>query len=383
MTITATETQLPTNKRSRLAAAIWSSLQFAGSFTDLIIHENEPIRIKSAKGLIGLRDLGVPGGDLTPDLADIQQFFASYLDESDPYDSAHTYWDKTVLPVFQQMRAVNRSLKPQTSGNQYLRFSIMQHLGGKVAMVVRITTEPPAMETIGLHQSVAARLRDNPKGLLIITGPTASGKTSTALSILKYLNQNSSGHIVTVEDPVEYPMKNKHCVFTQRQVGTDVASFGEGLRDAMRMTPDAILAGEVRDKDTAEAAVLGGESGALMIVTTHGRSVTGALRKILALAGDAAMRSILSGSMIGVIRQELLPRKDGTGYRMVNDTLLATEQTRKLIDEGNWGGLDAIAARDDANFNSMRPAVDQLVRENIVDRAVAAQVVGMRKTGLH
>lgn len=385
MSTTTTETHLPNNKRSRLAAAIWSTLQFAGSFTDMLIHEGEPIRLKSARGLIALNDLKLPGGEFIPTLADIQQFFASYLSDLGTQMSASDYWAETVAPAFKEQRAVNRSLA--TPSQEMLRISLLQHQGGKVAMVIRLTTEPPPMETIGLNPTVSTRLKENPKGLLIITGPTASGKTATALSILEYLNQNTSGHIVTVEDPVEFPMKNKKCVFTQREVGTDVATFGEGLRDAMRMAPDAILAGEVRDKDTAEAAVLGGESGALMLVTTHGRSVTGTLRKILMLAGDAntvAMRNVLSGCLIGVIRQELLPRKDGKGYQMVHDTLLATEQTRKLLEEGNWGNLDQLSQRDDAaNFSSMRPVVDQLVRDGIVDRTVAAQVVGMRKTIFH
>lgn len=120
-------------------------------------------------------------------------------------------------------------------------------------MVVRVTNAPGPMENINLQPTIASKIKDNPKGLLILTGPTASGKTATALSILRYLNENSDGHIVTVEDPIEYPMTGKKCVFTQREVGTDVESFGEGLRDAMRLSPNVILAGEVRDRDTAES----------------------------------------------------------------------------------------------------------------------------------
>jgi twitching motility protein PilT len=380
------EFSLPTNKRSRLAATIWASLQFARSFTDIIIHEGQPIRVKSAKGLISLSDLNIPGADLTPTCEDIQQFFASYLSDAGPRVSAYSYWEEKVLPAFKEQHAVNRSLRPQSRDIQSnLRFSILQHQGGKVAMVVRVTMPPPPLEQVDLNPIILQRIKDNPKGLLIITGPTASGKTATALSILNYLNDHSSGHIVTVEDPVEFPMENRGCVFTQREVGTDVANFGEGLRDAMRLAPDAILAGEIRDRDTAEAAILGGESGALMLVTTHGRSVTGTLRKILMLAGDAstvAMRNVLSGSLIGVIRQELLPLKTGDGYAMVHDTLLASDPVRKMIEEGNWAGLDTLCLRDDAKqgFTSMRGAVNRLVREGKVDMGIATQVVGLRQS---
>lgn len=376
----------PRNKRSMLAAAILNSLRFAGQFTDLIIHEGQPIHVKAARGLVTLDTLDVPDvKDYRPSLEEIKQFFASYLSDNNPRNSAYSYWEEVVAPQFKLQRAVNRSLRPNSPDiQQHLRFSLLQHSGGKVAMVVRVTNAPGPLESINLQPTIASKIKDNPKGLLILTGPTASGKTATALSILRYLNENSDGHIVTVEDPIEYPMTSKKCVFTQREVGTDVESFGEGLRDAMRLSPNVILAGEVRDRDTAESAILGGESGALMIVTTHGRSVTGTLRKILMLAGDAsqvAMRNVLSGSLIGVIRQELLPVKTGAGYKMYHDTLLATDQVRKHIEEGNWGQLDLMCSRSDdrQHFISMRQQIDDDARNGLLDHGVARQVVGARR----
>ncbi len=383
MTAIVQETVLPANPRSRLAVAIWSSLQFAGSFTDLLIHEGEPIRVKSARGLIALEALGVPGGDIRPSLQDIQQFFASYVSEAGVRESATEYWAEFIAPAFKEQRPVNRSLR--TPNNEMLRFSILQHGGGRVGMMVRVTTPPPPLDQIGLTQVIMQRLRDNPKGLLIITGPTASGKTATALSILDYMNLHASGHIVTIEDPVEYPMTSRGCLFTQRSVGVDVATFGSGLWDAMRMSPDAILAGEVRDKDTADAAILGGESGALMIVTTHGRSIPGTLRKILMLTGDAtaqAMRSVLAGSLIGVIRQELVPFANGQGYSMVHDTLHGSETVSKLIDRGDWTALDELCTRDDgANFVSMYPALNELARTRKIDPLLASSMFSHRRTG--
>lgn len=387
---TVAEIALPRNTRSALATAVLSSLRFAGQFTDLIVHEGEPIRVKSARGLINLEELDIPGvAGYRPKAEEFKQFFASYLSDSSPRDSAYSYWNENVVPQFAKGLAVNRSLPPMSSEfQQYLRFSILQHRSGKIAMIVRVTNPPAPLESVGLHQSILNRLRNNPKGLLIITGPTASGKTATALSILRYLNENASGHITTVEDPIEYPMVNNRCVFTQREVGVDVATFGMGLRDAMRLAPDAILAGEVRDTDTAESAILGGESGALMIVTTHGRSVTGTLRKILMLAGgdgQTAMRNVLAGALIGVIRQELLPLASGDGFQMYHDTLLASETVRKHIENGAWGELDALCARYDdprntVNFVPMRTRIEEDMRKSIVDPNIAMQVAGMRRT---
>ena len=379
--VTTSEVNLPSNLRSGLATAIWGSLNFAGSFTDLLVHEGHPIRLKSCKGLIKLEQLGVPNSGLVVSADDIKQFFASYVDGLQPGESAAKHWDEVVAPLFKQKLAINRSLK--TPGDAFLRFSLFQHDRGKIAMIMRVSRPPKPLESIGLNAQIFDRIKNNPRGLLIITGPTASGKTATALSILDWLNQNHSGHVETVEDPIEYPMQEQQCVFTQREVGVDVGTFGDGLRDAMRHAPDAILAGEVRDRDTAEAAILGGESGSLMIVTTHGRSIVGTLRKILTLTGEqsSAMRAVLAGSLIGVMRQELLPQAAGDGYQMVHDTLLATDMVRSQIERGEWSALEKMtgdSAESTASFVPMRKQVNDLVARRVIDLATAASIMGAR-----
>ncbi len=285
-----------------------------------------------------------------------------------------------MTPTFKEMRAINRSLK--TPADAFLRFSLFQHDGGKIAMIMRVSQPPKPLEKIGLNTQVFERLKSNPRGLLIITGPTASGKTATALSILDWLNHNHSGHVETVEDPIEYPLVEDQCVFTQREVGVDVATFGDGLRDAMRHAPDAILAGEVRDRDTAEAAILGGESGSLMIVTTHGRSIVGTLRKILTLTGEqsTAMRAVLAGSLIAVMRQELLPHQAGDGYQMVHDTLLASDAVRGHIEGGEWAALEKMTddKMESATFVPMRKAVNELVARRVIDLRMASAALGGR-----
>jgi twitching motility protein PilT len=370
------ETSLPTSGRTALAGAIWSSLQFAGAFTDLLVHEGQPIRLKSAKGLIKLDELGVPNGDLVITAEHIKQFFGTMVDGLEPGESASKHWDSTVVPLFKHQQSVNRSLK--TPGEEYLRFSLFQHDRGKIAMIMRPTRPPRPLEKLGINDKIFERIKNNPHGLLVVTGRPSSGKTATALSILDWLNRNTSGHIETVEDPIEYPMAEVGCVFTQREVGVDVPSFGDGLRDAMRHTPDAVLAGEIRDRDTAEAAILGGESGALMIVTTHGRSIVGTLRKILALTGEqsGAMRAVLAGSLIGVMRQELLPHVDGEAYSMVHDTLHATDLVRAHIERGDWAALEKLTGdnQPSPNFVPMRERINELVAHRTIDLNMAAAV---------
>lgn len=354
----------------------------SGAFTDMLIHQGEPIRLKSARGIVNTRDLSLPGCDLDVEEADIQHFFTHYVEGGSTVARAGTsYWHSNVLPQLAQQRAVNRALP--TEDGRFMRFSLFQHQRGKLAMVIRVTSQPAPLESIGLTPQIVHRIMHNPRGLLIITGPTASGKTATALSILDWMNKNRPGHIISIEDPIEYPMKADKCVFTQREVGVDVPSFGEGLRDAMRHSPDAILAGEVRDKDTAEAAVLGGESGALMLVTTHGRSVTGTLRKILTLTGDstASMREVMAGSLIGVVRQELVPLEDGSNYCMVCDTLHMTDSVRQSVEKGDWAHLDKLTnnvAIDSPDFVPMSVQIDSLRNQGIKLSSAALQAVGHR-----
>ena len=378
--VQVSEMQLPTNKRSRLASAIFASLNFAGEFTDLLIHEGQQIRLKSAKGLVLLGSLGFPGSNLVVTLEDIKSFFTYYVDDCQTTVQVAQHWDEVVAPVFKSKGAINRSLK--TPRDEFIRFSLFQHNRGKTAMVMRVTKPPKPLDQIRLHPKIQERLRDNPRGLLVITGPTASGKTATALSILDWMNKNTQGHIATVEDPIEFPMPDEGCVFTQREVGVDVDTFGSGLRDAMRHAPDAILAGEVRDRDTAEAAILGGESGALMIVTTHGRSIAGALRKMLTLTGEQseAMRAVLAGSLIGVMRQELIPTARGDRYIMVHDTLLATDETRPMIEKNDWTMLEMITQerRASTSFVSMKVAVREHVEQKTIKFDVAEATLGAR-----
>ena len=365
--------------KSRLATAVLSAMQFAGSFTDMLIHEGEPIRLKMARGIVSIKDLNIPGGDLIVSADDIRHYFAYYIDGDAGRGRAANYWEQQIVPTLNEKMAVNRSLP--TADGAHLRLSLFQHSRGKLAMVVRITTPPPKLDNVGLTPQLIERIKNNPRGLLIITGPTASGKTSTALSILEWLNQNRPGHIITVEDPIEYPMVAAKCVFTQREVGVDVSNFGEGLRDAMRHSPDAILAGEIRDRDTAECAVYGGESGALMVVTTHGRSVTGTLRKILTLTGEqsGAMREVMAGSLIGVVRQELVPTASRDGYHMVCDTLHMTENVKAALEKGDWSGLDKLTNNESMpspDFVPMTTQLKILAEKQLVDSDALKSVIG-------
>lgn len=373
------ELELPNNERSRLASAIMATLDFAGSITDFLVHEGQPLRVKSAAGVIPVSQLNVPASDFVVLPADIKNFVTTYVDGQAPSKSANDYFEEVVAPELAGMSEVHRSLTLLRDGKKMcLRVSLFRHSRDKLGMVCRLVTPPPELSEHVLPRPIIDRIEANPRGLLILTGPTGSGKTSCAYSLLDYLNRHSTGHLITIEDPIEYPLEPINGLVTQREVGRDVSSFGAGLMDAMRHAPEAILASEIRDRDAAEAGILGSESGALMIVTTHGRSILGTLRKILALCGDnsGAMRTVLAGGLIGVVRNELVPKVDKRGYALLQEALLASDAVTQAIAKADWRVLEQAgrAETTTADFFSMKPGLTNLVQARQVDREVAKQV---------
>lgn len=348
-----------TSTRSLLANAIINCVQFIKGFTDIIVHEDERIRLETAAGMRYMPDDLAESNRVFKE-ADFRHFF-SFLFGSETQFRSGTYWDNVIAPKLQRKEAHNAAA-PMQGGDIHLRFSLYLHTRGKLGLRIRIAHFPMEMKNVGLSKSINERITQDPRGLLIITGPTASGKTSTAYSILQWMNANRSGSIITIEDPIEFPLKNEKCDITQREVGIDVTNFSVGLLDAMRMSPRAMLCGEVREKEAAEFAIQGGESGSLMIVTTHGRSITGALRKILSFSGDqnGALREMLAGSLIGVIRQELMPRADRKGYAMVSETLHPTENVRTLLQKGDWMKLDHLTQQSAMITDDFIPMTNSL-----------------------
>jgi Tfp pilus assembly pilus retraction ATPase PilT len=154
-------------------------------------------------------------------------------------------------------------------------------------------------------------------------------------------------------------------------------SFYEGLLPAMRQAPEAVLAGEVRDQDAAQTAILGGESGALMLVTTHGSSIVRTLKRILALSGGSdAFRSVLAGSLIGVVRLDLVPHVNGKQFSLVNETLMGTSSVVPAIQADDWATVEQICSRQapTQDFFPMKPHIDALVKKKQVSLDVAGRL---------
>lgn len=215
---------------------------------------------------------------------------------------------------------------------------------GAVGLVLRlIPSELLTFEQIGLPDSFRQVL-DRPRGLVLVTGPTGSGKTTSLATCIDYLNTNFDHHIVTVEDPIEFYHPHKKSIVSQREVGADVPSFAEGLRRALRQDPDVVLVGEMRDLVTIQAAITAAETGHLVLGTLHTTGATRTVDRIIdAFPTDQQeqVRSQLAVSLVGIVSQLLMP-KVGGGRVAAFEILLGTSAVENLIREAKTYQLNSV-----------------------------------------
>ena len=215
---------------------------------------------------------------------------------------------------------------------------------GSVSLVLRlIPAVIPSMDELGLPK-ICRELAMKPRGIVLVTGPTGSGKSTTLAAMIDLINSNEKSHILTMEDPIEFLHNDKQCYINQREVGTDTADFSEALRRALRQDPDVILIGEMRDLETISLAVTAAETGHLVLATLHTTSAVKTIDRVVNVfpAGQQnQIRLQLAGTLQGVISQILIP-KIGGGRIAAFEILVATDAVRAAIRENKVAQLPSI-----------------------------------------
>lgn len=279
-----------------------------------------------------------------------------------------------------------------------IRGTLQSQNMGSYGLMLRCLREVPAsLESIGLPPTVENLLMQR-SGLILVTGPTGHGKSTSIAAMVNLINSTRTANIVTIEDPVEYKHEPKLGVVTNREIGQDVQSYEKGVEQALRFVPDVIVIGEIRDPATMRAAVRAGESGHLVIATLHAPTTVAAVRKVLGYLETDGEKIAFSGCLVGVLAQALIPKTDGgkaLAYEMLDCRLGADDQKNKTTVQSTIG--EVVAGQGEAALAKLESelragkgggplsshfsvSLGQLVREGLVDATRAAAVAHDRQT---
>lgn len=260
-------------------------------------------------------------------------------------------------------------------GTGRFRVNVFRQRGSYGAIIRIIPFDLPRPSDYNIPQNVM-HLADLKKGLVLVTGPAGAGKTTTLACLVDDLNTNRSGHIITMEDPIEYVHKHNNCIVTQREIPTDVATFAEAMRSAMRESPDVMLLGEMRDPETIAAAMTAAEMAQLLFSTLHTTGAANTIDRIIdAFPANQQHQIRMQLSMVlqAVVSQQLVPTLDGKVVPAF-EIMIATPAIRNLIREGKTHQIDSIiAASNEEGMCTMDQSLYDLVTRGIIAQDVALQ----------
>jgi twitching motility protein PilT len=247
---------------------------------------------------------------------------------------------------------------------------------GSIGLVLRlIPYQIPTFEQLGLPP-IVTQLSTATQGLILVTGPTGAGKSSTLAALVNRIVATRPCHVITIEDPIEYVYRHQRGLVEQREVGADVATFAEALRACLRHTPDVLLVGEMRDLETISATITIAETGHLVLATLHTNDTTQAVDRMVDVFPAEQQQQVrvqLSNTLTAVLYQQLLPRKSGSGRVAAFEVLLNTYAVANLIKDGKTRQLRTVletGVKD--GMTTMERSLNELIRTGQVDYAVAA-----------
>jgi twitching motility protein PilT len=250
---------------------------------------------------------------------------------------------------------------------------------GAVGVVMRIVTDAiPGFDSLGLPAEVMTRLADAPRGLILVTGPTGSGKTTTLASILDHINRTYAHNVITVEDPIEILHRNKKSIVVQREIGSDTRDFRTALKYAMRQDPDVIMIGEMRDKETVEAALSAAQTGHLVLSTLHTQDAVRSVNRIIDFFAPyerPQVRLQLAESLVGIVSQRLLRRADGVGRVLGLEVLLNTPLVQEYIKDEDKTPLikDALVEDNIRGMHTFDQHLAQLYQHHLITMEAALE----------
>ena len=243
-----------------------------------------------------------------------------------------------------------------------------------------IPKTPPTLAQLGLP-AVVQTLAEEHRGLILVTGATGSGKTTTLAAMIDHMNRTRAQHVITIEDPIEILHEDHGCIVNQREIGLDTVDFGQALRRALRQDPDIILIGELRDAETAQTALQAAESGHLVLSTLHtidAAETVGRMVEFFPPEKQEVIRAILAGVLRGIVSQRLLPRTDG-GRVAAIEAMVMNARIADLIREGRSDEItDAVAEGEYFGMKTFTQALIEQVLSGAVDREVAANAATHR-----
>jgi twitching motility protein PilT len=236
-----------------------------------------------------------------------------------------------------------------------------------------IPTELKTLEELGIPSSLH-QLAEKPRGLVLVTGPTGSGKSTTLAALIDEINRTRSEHILTIEDPIEFLHRHKRCIVNQREIGPDALSFAEALRAALRQDPDVILVGEMRDLETIATALTAAETGHLVFGTLHTQSAPSTIDRIIDVfpaEQQEQVRIQIASSLQGVVTQALLPTADGVGRVPALEVLLPDDAVRNLIRQGKVEQVYSVMQTNTSRgMQTMEQSLADLIQKRVVDLEV-------------
>ncbi len=290
----------------------------------------------------------------------IKQIYALANRSFEPFETSHNHDDDFSFAL---------------PGTGRFRVNVFRQRGSLGAIIRVIPFELPTPETYNIPQSVM-RLADLQKGLVLVTGPAGAGKSSTLACLIDDLNKNRSGHIITMEDPIEYVHSHNNCIVTQREIPTDVATFAEAMRSAMREAPNVMLLGEMRDTETIATAMTASEMAQLLFSTLHTTGAANTIDRIIdAFPANQQHQIRMQLSMVlqAVVSQQLVPTVNGKVVPAF-EIMIATPAIRNLIREGKTHQVDSIiAASGSEGMITMDQSLYDLAMRGVISKETALQ----------